>query len=165
MSGRPTPGAAWKTTAVLGGVAPFHLVAFGSGDYRREYAWRIEQTGLARHVTLCDFVPDVRPVLEQLDMVVVPSLWEASPLTPMEALSAGVPVLGSDCQGLREVLRDTPSRTFKAGVPSALETALREALASPWYEAAGRYAPHARRRFDNRLSARRLVGLYDEVQR
>jgi glycosyltransferase involved in cell wall biosynthesis len=143
-----------------GGVRPFRLVAFGSGDYRREYQKQVEQQGLARHVTLRDFVPDVLPVLRQLDLVVAPSLWEASSLVSMEAMAAGVPVLGSDCPGLREVLRGTPSRSVKAGDAGALEVGLREALAGLWAGEARAFAAEARERFDNRRSARRLAGLY-----
>ena len=73
---------------------------------------------------------------------------------------AGVPVLGSRCPGLREVLHDTPSRTFATGDVSALECALREALACPWRDEAVAFAPQARARFDNGRSARRLVELY-----
>ncbi|MFO0842176.1 MAG: glycosyltransferase family 4 protein [Gemmataceae bacterium] len=149
--------------AKFGGVPRFHLVAFGSGDYRREYARRAEERGLAPFVTLRDFVPDVRPVLDQLDLVAVPSLWEASSLLSMEAMCAGVPVLGSDCPGLREVLRGSPSRTVQTGCVAALETGLRGALAAPWYAAAAAYAPVARERFDVRRSALRLVELYDAV--
>src|SRR5262249_56184967 len=86
-----------------------------SGDYRREYQRAVEREGLSGCVTLLDFVPDVAPVLRQLDLVVVPSLWEASSLVSMEALAAGVPVLGSDCPGLPEVLRGPPPRTVPAG--------------------------------------------------
>src|SRR5262249_52922645 len=64
----------------------FHLAAFGSGDYRREYRGLLGNFGLDDVVTLLDFVPDVRPVLRQLDLVVVPSLWEASSLVSMEAM-------------------------------------------------------------------------------
>lgn len=145
----------------FGSVPPFHLVAFGSGDYRREYTRQIEARGLANHITLRDFVPDVRPVLAELDLVVVPSLWEASSLVSMEAMCAGVPVLGSDCPGLREVLRGTPSRSFPTGVLAELEIALRRALTEPWYTAAANYAPRARERFDNRRSAALLLDLYE----
>jgi glycosyltransferase involved in cell wall biosynthesis len=78
-------------------------------------------------------------------------------------MSAGVPVLGSDCPGLREVLRDTPSRMVRTGEASALEVGLREALARPWGDAARSYAPFARRRFDVRRSAGRLVQLYEDL--
>jgi glycosyltransferase involved in cell wall biosynthesis len=143
----------------------FHLAAFGSGDYRREYRRRLDDHGLGGVVTLLDFVPDVRPVLRQLDLVVVPSLWEASSLVSMEAMAAGVPVLGSDCSGLREVLRGTPSRTVAAGDANALRHGLRLALDEPWTDAAREYAAVARRRFDNAPSARRLAGLIDALAR
>jgi glycosyltransferase involved in cell wall biosynthesis len=102
-------------------------------------------------------------VLRQLDLVVVPSLWEASSLVSMEAMAAGVPVLGSDCPGLREVLRGTPSRTVRAGDAGALARGLREALQAPWAAAARAFAPAARARFDNARSARRLTALYGEL--
>ena len=140
----------------------FHVVAFGSGDYRREYSSRIEELRLTRRMTLCDFVPDVAPVLRQFDLVVVPSLWEASSLVSMEAMCSGVPVLGSDCPGLREVLRGTPARTFRSGDADALRHALRGALESPWSAAARSFAPAARQRFDVAASARLLLNVYSE---
>src|SRR5262249_5392508 len=134
-----------------------------SGDYRREYQRAVEREGLSGCVTLLDFVADVAPVLRQLDLVVVPSLWEASSLVSMEALAAGVPVLGSDCPGLREVLRGTPARTVTAGDVAALERGLVAALRQPWKEAARAFAPQARERFDNSRSARTLTALYDRL--
>jgi glycosyltransferase involved in cell wall biosynthesis len=145
------------------GAGPFHVVAFGSSDYRREYEQAIARQGLGPFVTLCDFVADVVPVLRQLDLVVVPSLWEASSLVSMEAMAAGVPVLGSDCPGLREVLRGSPARTVPAGDVAVLALALRDAIEAPWTEEARAYAAEARARFDNGHSARRLTALYDEL--
>ncbi len=147
----------------FGGTPRFHVVAFGSRDYRREYQRNIENQGLATYFTFRDVVSDVVPILHELDLVVMPSLWEACPLLPMEAMSAGVPVLGTDCLGLREVLRDTPSRIVATGDVTALECGLRKALASPWTEAARDFAPIARERFDNQRLARRLVELYGEL--
>jgi glycosyltransferase involved in cell wall biosynthesis len=80
----------------------------------------------------------------------------------MEAMVAGVPVLGSDCIGLREVLRDTPSRTVPAGDPEAWSRALEQAIASPWKEAARAFAQEARRRFDVAESAGRLVEVFEQ---
>ena len=73
-------------------------------------------------------VPDVLPILQKLDLLIMPSLWEACPVLPMEAMCAGVPVLGSDCIGLREVLRGTPSLTSPAGDAPALASAIQEAI-------------------------------------
>ena len=137
-------------------VRPFHLVGFGSGDFRREYQKAIQRRGLEKCISLLDFVADVQPVLRQLDLIVVPSLWEASSLVSMEAMAAGVPVLGFDCIGLREVLRDTPSRTVPANDAAALAIGLRAALEEPWTDAARAFAAAAQARFDNRHSVRML---------
>jgi glycosyltransferase involved in cell wall biosynthesis len=142
---------------------PFHLVAFGSGDRCRSYRARVGELGLSRHVTVREAVPDAQPVLAQLDLLVVPSLWEAMPLLPMEAMAAGVPVLGTDCIGLREALRGTPSRTVRAGDPDALARGLRLALDSPWADEARDFAPRARQRFDNAPSADALGRLFDQL--
>jgi glycosyltransferase involved in cell wall biosynthesis len=142
----------------------FHLVAVGSGDYKREYQKGIQRRGIENVVTLLDFIPDVLPILQQLDLLVIPSLWEASPLQPMEAMVAGVPVLGTDCIGLREVLNNTPSRTVRAGDAAALAAGLCDALHSPWTAEAREYAAEACWRFDNERSAQRLVELYDALR-
>lgn len=155
--------AALERLAAGGAPRPFHLAAFASGDYAREYAVEVGRRGLAPFVTLREAVADVQPLLGQLDLLVMPSLWEAMPLLPMEALAAGLPVLGSDCIGLREVLEGTPSRMVRAGDPDALAVGLRDALANPWTEGARAYAPEACRRFDNTHSARELVDLFDRT--
>jgi glycosyltransferase involved in cell wall biosynthesis len=145
------------------GTERFHLAAFGAGDYRREYQKRIDALGLGRLVTLLDFVPDVQPILADLNLVVVPSLWEASSLVSMEAMSAGVPVLGSDCPGLREVLRGTPSVMVPAGDAVLLCEGLSRYLDLPWNQEARDFAPLARARFDSSLPARRLKELFDSL--
>jgi glycosyltransferase involved in cell wall biosynthesis len=141
----------------------FHLVAVGSGDFEREYLKQVRLRGLSDQVTFLDFTPDVRPVLSQLDLLVVPSLWEASSLVSMEAMAAGVPVLGTDCIGLREVLRGTPSRVVRAGDPAALGRGLRDALERPWTDEARAFVPRACARFDNAQYARRLLELFDRA--
>jgi glycosyltransferase involved in cell wall biosynthesis len=146
-----------------GNARPFHVAAFGSGDYAREYARQVERRGLTPYLTMLDAVADAQPVLAQLDLLVMPSLWEALPLLPMEAMVAGVPVLGTDCPGLREVLRDTPSKIVRSGDVEELARGLREAMAAPWTDAARAFAPIARERFDNAPSARRLLELFEQT--
>jgi len=55
------------------------------------------------------FTPNVASVIKGLDLVVMPSLWEACGLLAMETLVAGTPLIASDCIGLREVVRGTPA--------------------------------------------------------
>jgi glycosyltransferase involved in cell wall biosynthesis len=141
----------------------FQLVALGTGDCEQSYRREVERRGLAACVRMLPFTPDVQPLLGQLDLLVVPSLWEALPLLPMEAMVAGVPVVGTDCICLREVLTDTPSLVVRAGDPRALADGLRQALVHPRTKAARDFVPTARRRFDCRVQAQRTLELFERT--
>jgi glycosyltransferase involved in cell wall biosynthesis len=49
---------------------------------------------------------DVAPVLAVADVCLLPSTREGMPVTAMEALSIGVPVITVDARGCRDVVRD-----------------------------------------------------------
>ncbi len=145
---------------------PFHLLAVGSGDFIREYRTAVNKRPLITpHITFMEAVPDVLPILQELDLLIMPSLWEACPVLPMEAMCAGVPVLGSDCIGLREVLRGTPSLTSPAGDAPALASAIQEAIKPGSRHQAQAYVAEACVRFDNRPAAGRLRQVYEAATR
>ena len=63
----------------------------------------VRRAGLGSRVEFTGFVPDVRPVLEEADVVLVPSVLDESfGNTAVEAVLAGRPVVVSDLRGLRE---------------------------------------------------------------
>jgi glycosyltransferase involved in cell wall biosynthesis len=146
-----------------GGSSRFHVVAVGSGDYEREYRREVERRGLTHCLSFLPFTADAGSILRQLDVLLMPSLWEACPLLPMEAMAVGVPVLGSNCIGLREVLRDTPSVMVRADDAGTWAAALHRAIVAPWTDAAGAFAPQARARFDVSRSAGQLLQLFDDL--
>jgi glycosyltransferase involved in cell wall biosynthesis len=81
-------------------VATLDRVAHGHWHPR----WVENDEILSRMVRFIEPVTEIAPVLSQMDALVMPSLWEACPLLPMEAMVLGVPVVGSDAIGLREAL-------------------------------------------------------------
>ncbi len=142
----------------------FHVAAFGEGDYIREYRADVNsRPSVGSRVTFCDLVSDVPKVLSQLDLLVVPSLWEACPLLPMEAMCAGVAIIGTNAPGLREVLRDTPSLMVPSGDPKALADGISQTMADSQRSVAHEYAPIAQKRFTVKHSANALRTLCDTL--
>jgi glycosyltransferase involved in cell wall biosynthesis len=117
---------------------------------------------VAKMVHFIHTVPRVTPLLLQTDVLIMPSRWEACPILTMESLVLGVPIIGSDCLGLREVLNDTPNIV----IPSENSVALADAIMAfvdnpqPVKEAAKIYAAKAAKRFDVNRATEQLLGIY-----
>ena len=75
--------------------------------YRNELLEIIEKTGIEKKAKLTGFRTDIGSVLRSLDLVVFPSIApEAFPLSILEALSLGKPVIASNIGGVREMIED-----------------------------------------------------------
>jgi len=75
----------------------------------------------------------VLELMESADLFCLPSLREGMPVTVLEALAAGTPVVGSDVGGMKEVIRHPDlGLLVPPGDEEALGRALMEALRRPW---------------------------------
>jgi len=86
----------------------FNLEIVGDGSLRELLAARTRANGLSGRVRLHGYISeaDLRKVLGRAAAIVLPSQWyENSPLVALEAMSMGIPVLGSNLGGLPEILK------------------------------------------------------------
>jgi len=142
------------------------LFAYGAGDYIREYKSEAAKRKLVcNQIVFKDLISDIALALPKFDLIVVPSLWEACPLLPMEAMCAGIPVLGTNAPGLREVLSDTPSRIVSANNSDSLATGIGNALDNPWIQEAQNFTEIANSRFSVNHSVESLNRIYSNFQK
>lgn len=129
------------------------ILTFGDGGFIREEMRNIIEKGIEKFFIFLPFEANIASVLKGLDVIVIPSLWEAYPLLPMEAMVAGVPVIGTDCIGLREALIGTPARMVKTGDANDLAKAILEEMNNPSKVKAEAFREEAAIRFDVRKQA------------
>jgi len=93
---------------VAGEAADLHLVIIGSGQEEERLREMMHLLGLAPRVHLIGEVPyeDVPNWLAMADFFVIPSVSESHPLTVLEALAAGLPVLGIPSPGIEDTIVD-----------------------------------------------------------
>jgi glycosyltransferase involved in cell wall biosynthesis len=82
------------------------LVFLGDGPLRGELARRAGALGIPDAVRLPGSIPGAAELLAAADVVALTSFSEGMPNVLMEASAAGVPVVGTDVGGVREVVAD-----------------------------------------------------------
>jgi len=85
----------------------------------------VEAAGLTDRVVFLGFRDDVPKILRAMDIFVLPSYREGLPVSVMEAMAAGLPVIASDIRGCREEVIDGVTGIL---VPPGDVIALREAM-------------------------------------
>jgi glycosyltransferase involved in cell wall biosynthesis len=81
-----------------------HFVIIGDGELRESLVAQAEALGLAGAVTFTGFLRDLRPVYSDLDLLVISSDNEGTPVSIIEALAAGVPVVSTAVGGVPDLL-------------------------------------------------------------
>ena len=107
-----------------------HFLIVGGGAPREMMEQMVRDHGADSYVTLTGHREDVPEVLRALSVLVIPSTkHEGIPQIGLQSLACQTPVVGSDCGGIPEIIRDGETgRIFPAGNAEALAVALREAL-------------------------------------
>jgi glycosyltransferase involved in cell wall biosynthesis len=105
-----------------------HVATFGWGGFIREDYAYLESLGLKEYFHQMPQTDNMPGALKGVDLVAMPSRWEACGLLAMESLAAGVPIVGSNCIGLREVLNGSPAIQVPVGDAAALADAFVEEL-------------------------------------
>lgn len=83
----------------------FKLWLVGDGERRNIIESLIAELGLQHRVCLLGIRTDIPNILEQSDICVLSSHWEGFGLAAVEAMAAGRPVIASDVDGLRDVVK------------------------------------------------------------
>jgi len=65
-----------------------------------------EKLGIGNRVLFGGFLDNIPMVLSVIDVFVIPSITEGSPLALLEAMAMGKPIVATKCRGIVEILRD-----------------------------------------------------------
>ena len=104
----------------------------GSDAQRERLEAEVARLELADHVRLLGRRDDIPALLQASDLFLLPSDFEGNPLTVLEAMAAGLPVVATAVGGVPELVADEASgRLFPAGDRAALSAALQELLGDP----------------------------------
>jgi len=109
----------------------FHLAIIGAGEMETELKNAIKILKLEKAVDFLGVRRDLPIVLNNLDLLLLPSVWEGFGLAAVEAMAVGVPVLASAVGGLKEIIVDKQSGfLFESQNPVAMAETVNYVLAN-----------------------------------
>ena len=112
--------------------SPFETVVVGDGPDRPAVEEEVRRLGLERAVELVGERDDVPELLATADLFVLSSRSEGLPLSILEAMAAGLPVVASRVGGIPEVVVDGETGLLvPPGDPQRLADAVERLLADP----------------------------------
>lgn len=139
-----------------------HFFIAGGGPLKDELAREITANGLDGRFTLLGNRDDVPRLLNAADLFVLYSDTEGMPISVMEAMSAGLPVVASDLSGIRQLLPDDAYGTLlEPGNPAALADALNALITNPEKRAV--QSANAGRRIEESFSIESSCRRYEEL--
>jgi glycosyltransferase involved in cell wall biosynthesis len=148
-----------EALAALPGVV---LALAGEGPERATLEARAVSLGIQDRVRFLGFRDDVPELLSACDVVALPSLYEGSSLSVLEAMAAERAIVSSDIAGTNELIEHGRSGLLVAsGDATALAAALRRLLADDRLRASlGRCA---RERVEHAFTASAMAGAVERV--
>lgn len=147
------PSYAWQLTLV------------GDGPTQAQCRRLAEELGLTQ-VIFAGERSDVPALLQQADVFVLTSLSESLPLSVLEAMRAGLPVIASDVGGMSELVEHgSTGFLVPTADPHALADLLKQLLVDPSLRS--RMGGAARQRFSDHFTlaeqGRRFAALYTQI--
>ena len=151
-----------RIAAMLPDVLPWRLVIAGEGAQRAQLEARARELGLAERVVFTGFIERPGSVLGELDVFVLTSDMEQMPISVLEAMAVGLPVLATEVGDLRLMLPPTSRDTclFGRDEESAFAARLAALLVAP--EEARRLGALNRERAAE-FSLEAMVARYDRL--
>jgi glycosyltransferase involved in cell wall biosynthesis len=140
---------------------PAHLYMAGPGPLQPELEALARELGVESAVTFLGAVPheQMPAVLSSADVVLVPSLMEATSIAALEAMACERVVAASRVGGLPEIIDDEVGALFPPGDPPGIAATVK-LLLNRDRAGMGRVA---RRRVEEHWSAARLAGHHIEI--
>jgi glycosyltransferase involved in cell wall biosynthesis len=84
------------------------LIIIGDGPEKNRYLELVNKYKINQHVHFMGFIEnkELLPYYQKADIYILPSLLEATSISGLEAMSCGIPVIGSNIGGIPHIIED-----------------------------------------------------------
>lgn len=85
---------------------PIHFILAGDGELRSVVEQSVRDLGIADRLTLTGYVSNMSAIYASVDVLLLTSDWEGTPMCILEAMSYGLPTVAPSVGGIPDVIVD-----------------------------------------------------------
>jgi len=151
--------AAQKVSQVFPGIK---ILVAGSGPLKEKLEAEVHRLGLENQMCFMGERRDIPQLLSLFDVFVLSSLWEGLPYALMEAAALALPVVATDVEGVREIIKPRESGLLvPPRNPEALAQSIITLLQDPEY--ASRLGMNLRRDVANQYGLSKMLAAMESL--
>ena len=139
-----------------------HFLLAGDGPEEKMLRENAAALGISDRVTFSGYVADTRLVYLAADVLLMPSRYEGLPMTLLEAMAMGLPVVASQLDGIAEVIGDGREGFLVPSDDASLFVERTAALLQD-AELSSRIAQNARAKIEASFSVERMTSAVEEI--
>jgi len=142
------------------------LVIAGGGDLRDPLSAQIKALALENHAFLLGRRTDIPRLLGASDLFISSSLWEGLPVSVLEAMSAGLPIVATNVDDTPNIVKGKAGIVVPAKSPTELGRAMNYYLDNPSEMKIGGMAAQAHiiQHHDPAQWIKKFIALYDSIR-
>ena len=139
-----------------------HFLLAGEGPEEQMLREKASALGIANRVTFSGYVADTRLVYLAADVLLMPSRYEGLPMTLLEAMAMGLPVVASKLDGIAEVIGDGAEGFLVPSDDAALFVERTASLLAD-AELSPRISKNARAKIEASFSVERMTSAVEDI--
>lgn len=138
------------------------LAIVGDGPLLPAVREKVAAAGITDMVWLPGARTDISDIIQTFSVFALPSIAEGTPVTLLEAMSAGLPVVATSVGGIPEVVvNDTTGKLVPANDAKALAAGIAHYVRQP--ELAAQHGAASRKRIERHYSMEAMLGAYTNL--
>lgn len=137
----------------------YHLIFIGNGTNRSNIETYIKELHISSRVKLLGNRSDVYSIIKMCDIAVLSSHWEGFGLVAAESMACKIPTIGSNVQGLNNVIGDG-GLLFEKGNEIDLIEKIKSLQNNEYYKQVAMKGVLKAQNYDLNVMVRKLINLY-----
>ncbi|MCL5439034.1 MAG: glycosyltransferase family 4 protein [Patescibacteria group bacterium] len=139
----------------------------GEGPLEKSLREKIKEYRLQNNVLLVGAVPNnqIKKYIKASSVFVIPSYYEGLPLVLLEAIASGKPVIGTNIDGIKEIIKDGKNGLLvPSGNPRSIAKAIIQLFKNPTLRIIlGKNARKTAEQFDRKLMINKILKIYENL--